>query len=213
MRFDALVFDIDGTLWDSCEGVRDSWELSLRERFGCGDAPTLGQVRSIMGLTPDEIAVKLFSAFGPRAREVFDLLSVDECAYLAVHGASVYPGVPAVLRALAAERRLFIVSNCQAGYIEAFLASAGLEAQFEGHLCAGVTGLDKSGNLGELIRAHGLSRPVYIGDTRGDEAAARARGCAFIHAAYGFGEADAPDAVLRDFYELPAILRELEEKR
>ena len=212
MRFDGLIFDIDGTLWDSCEAVRASWQLSLRRRYGCFGSPDLEQVRSIMGLGPDEIAQKLFSRFGSHAREVFDALSVDECAYLSERGAEVYPGVIDTLRAMAKERRLFIVSNCQAGYAEAFLHACGVKDLFEDCLSAGVTGLDKSGNLRRLMREHGLARAAFVGDTVGDERAARENGCAFIHAAYGFGGAKAPNAVLDSFSELPAVLKELEEE-
>ena len=212
MRFDGLVFDIDGTLWDSCEAVRDSWRESLRRRCGCFGSPDLAQVRSIMGLGPDEIAQKLFSRFGSHAREVFDALSVDECAYLSEHGAEVYPGVLDTLRTLAAERRLFLVSNCQEGYLEAFLHSCGLAGVFEDFLSTGITGLDKSRNLQKLMREHALSRVVFVGDTVGDERAARENGCAFVHAAYGFGSAEAPDAVLGAFAELSDVLKQLEEE-
>lgn len=47
---------------------------------------------------------------------------------------------------------------------------------------------------------------VYIGDTAGDEAAAHAAGIPFIYAAYGFGSANNPDAVIHNFNELPEIL-------
>ncbi len=212
MKFDAVIFDIDGTLWDSCEGVRQSCQESLRRLYGSNDAPDLSQVRSIMGLGPDEIARKLFSRFGTRAREVFDTISEDECAWLAAHGADVYPGVLDTLRALAQTRRLFLVSNCQRGYLEAFLAANALEGLFEDGLSTGITGLAKPDNLKKMKREHALSRAVFVGDTRSDEHAAREAGCAFIHAAYGFGQAESPDAVLRGFAELPELLEKLEKE-
>ena len=211
MRYDALIFDIDGTLWDSCEAVRKSWQKSLRKHYGCFGSPDLSQVRSIMGLSPDEISEKLFFRFGTHAREVFDVLSEDECAFLAENGADVYPGVSDGLRELARTRRLFLVSNCQRGYIEAFLHSCGFEDYFEACLCAGVTGLEKSENLKKLMREHNLLHSLFVGDTRSDERAAREAGCDFVLAAYGFGDAESPDAVLPCFAALPEILNELEE--
>ena len=206
-----LIFDIDGTIWDSCEAVHDSWRLSLRKRYGCFGCPSLEQVRSIMGKTPDEIAAALFSRFGTHARAVFDALSEDECAYLAANGAVLYPGAAETLRELTLQHRLFIVSNCQAGYLEALYAATGLGSCFEDARCAGVTGMDKAGNLRALIRDRALRKAFLIGDTEGDESAAREAGCGFIHAAYGFGSAKAPDAVLHSFSELPALIRMLEE--
>ena len=211
MKTDALIFDIDGTLWDSCEAVRASWQQSLRSRYGCFGSPSLEQVRSIMGLTPDEIADKLFSRFGAHAREVFDTLSEDECAYLAVHGAALYPGVSETLPLLAARVPLFIVSNCQKGYLEALFASTGFGAYFTDARSAGMTGLDKAGNLRALLREYAPESAVFVGDTRGDEDAARAAGCRFVHAAYGFGDAAAPDAVIHHFGELLSLLDNREE--
>ena len=47
----------------------------------------------------------------------------------------------------------------------------------------------------------------YVGDTVMDERAARSAGIPFIHAAYGFGEAEEPDARLCDIRELPELLK------
>ena len=43
-----------------------------------------------------------------------------------------------------------------------------------------------------------------------DEQSAREAGCLFIHAAYGFGESEAPDAVLNAPAELVGLIAGLE---
>ena len=55
------------------------------------------------------------------------------------------------------------------------------------------------------MERHGLRRPVYVGDTHMDERSARQAGCAFIHAAYGFGDAEAPDAAAQSPAEITAL--------
>ena len=50
---------------------------------------------------------------------------------------------------------------------------------------------------------------MYVGDTLGDERAAEDAAVPFIHAAYGFGRALDPAAVLPDIRELPRLLQTL----
>ncbi|MGX8704387.1 MAG: HAD hydrolase-like protein, partial [bacterium] len=87
---------------------------------------------------------------------------------------------------------IFIVSNCQAGYIEAMLEATGLGAFVTDHLCPGDTGKAKAANICQIIDKYSLTDAVYVGDTAGDAKAAAAAGIPFIFAAYGFGEVTAP---------------------
>jgi phosphoglycolate phosphatase len=104
--------------------------------------------------------------------------------------------------ALAARYPLFIVSNCQAGYIEIFMASTGFAPLFRDHECWGNTGRPKADNLRALIARNGLRAPLFVGDTSGDEAAAAANGVPFVFASYGFGECGEPTAVVDSFRRL-----------
>lgn len=205
MTTDGILFDLDGTLWDSSRAVAESWGATLRRLDPAAKAPGTEDVRGIMGMTARQIAETLFSHFGEKADSVCLQCIHEENAYLAVHGGELYPGLAETLAALSPHFPLFIVSNCQDGYIQCFLESSGLGAYFRDFACEGSTGLDKAGNIALLCTRHGLKRPVYVGDTRNDEKSARAAGCAFVHAACGFGSAEAPDAVIGALSELPAL--------
>ena len=208
MLCDGLIFDLDGTLWDSCRSVAASWAETLAKNHGALYIPTEEDVRSIMGMTVDQIAGKLFSAYGEQALAVCKDCIDHEYAYIAVHGGRLYPGVEELFRALEGACGLYIVSNCQQGYIECFLDYTGLGKYIRDYECSGNTGLSKAENIRLVARRNGLLRPVYVGDTRMDQASAAAAGLPFIHAAYGFGSAEKPDGVINAPLELLDRLRE-----
>lgn len=203
----AVLFDLDGTLWDSTPQITASWDLALAPHGIC---LTLEQVRGIMGKTADEIAAVLFPNASPRRqKELFDACSAAELAYLGTHSGTVYPRLEETLRALSGEYTLGIVSNCQEGYIETFLACTGLGSYFSDLECAGRTGLSKGENIRLVLERGGLAPAVYVGDTQSDLAAANAAGVPFIHAAYGFGRVDPALPAIHAPAELPALVRAL----
>lgn len=208
MLYDGVIFDLDGTLWDSCRSVAASWAETLAERHGGLFAPTEKDTRGIMGMTEEQIAETLFSAYGDEALSVCRDCIRRENAYIAAHGAQLYDGVAELFQALEGVCGLYIVSNCQQGYIECFLDYTGLGKYIRDHECSGRTGLSKAENICLVARRNGLQRPVYVGDTRIDQASAAAAGLSFIHAAYGFGSVEGADGVIRAPLELLDRLRE-----
>ena len=117
-----------------------------------------------------------------------------------------YPELLETLAYLAGKYRLFIVSNCQTGYIEAFLEHSRAEQFFEGHQCFGTKNLPKADNIREIIKRFGLQAPAYIGDTESDYAASRANGLPFFFAAYGFGQVPEYTARLGQLSDLQELL-------
>ena len=69
--------------------------------------------------------------------------------------------------------------------------------------------MDKGSNIKLIMERNGIKNAVYIGDTEGDERASRAAGIPFIYAAYGFGKAIQPDAVIAKITELPERVKEI----
>lgn len=208
MKFDGIIFDLDGTLWDSCRSVAESWHLTLTQRFGIKEAPSLSEIQSIMGMTASEIARALFTGIGEDPAYIFEVCGKEECDYLSIHGGIVYPGVEEMLQALSRRHPLFLVSNCQNGYIESFFRFTGFQQYFTDYECEGRSQKPKAENIRDIITRHQLAAPVYIGDTKMDEASAKLAGCPFIHAAYGFGSAKEPLATIKTPLELVRALNQ-----
>ena len=92
------------------------------------------------------------------------------------------------IRKLAEKYPLFIVSNCQCGYIEVMIESSGIGPFIRDHLCFGETGTPKSETIRALMDRNDLKDVVYVGDTQGDADACRDAGVPFVFAEYGFGD-------------------------
>lgn len=204
--FDSVIFDLDGTLWNSAEAVAASWNVVL-ERENIGRRVTVEDFYRCMGKTMDEIAKILFPDMPfEEALALENRCSDEENSYISVHGGNLFPQLESTLKSLSEKYRLFIVSNCQCGYIEAFFTISGMGKYFEGHSCWGETHLPKGETNRLLIEKYGLKNPVYVGDTMGDFLSARHAGIPFIHARYGFGEVEAPDFAVDSFEDLLKIL-------
>lgn len=122
-------------------------------------------------------------------------------------GGDIYPQVLEGVREFSRRHRLFIVSNCQSGYVELFLRYSGLTEFFQDFECWGTTGRAKDHNLADRIRRNALRSPVMVGDTEGDLAAVRKCDIPFMHVRYGFGEATSWDGSFGAFDELVASFR------
>ena len=207
MNIDGIIFDLDGTLWNSCRIVAESWGYTLRTKYGVQQTPTEAELRSVMGLTVAQIAERLFSEYGGRALEICTDCIREENAYLAAHGGGTpYPGLEELLRRLSGRCGLYIVSNCIDGYIQCFLGCTGLGGYIKDFECEGVTGMKKADNIALIAQRNGLKRYIYVGDTASDEESAALAGCPFVHAAYGFGTAKAPAAVIGAPLELLVVV-------
>lgn len=203
--FDGIIFDLDGTLWDSSENVARSWNTACGyEKFSKHD------IMSVMGLTMEEIALKFFPDLTPPQRgEIMNRCCKLENEYLRAHGGSIYRNTEKTLRELAKSYKLFIVSNCQRGYIEAFLGYYKLEDVITDKLCWGDTIAPKADNISAIINRHGLKNPLYVGDTQGDCNSAYKAKAKFAFAAYGFGTADRMEFRLNDIGDLTHILKNM----
>lgn len=197
MSYDGILFDLDGTLWDSTRAVAESWRKTLRNEQDVPRPPSLEELKAVMGMTAEELTLTLFPSLSRERRlALFDRCCQEENAYLRVHGGKLYAGVEDLLAALSEKGiPLFIVSNCGDGYIPAFLEGHGLGRYFQDWACFGTSGLEKWENIALVVRRNGLFSPLYVGDTSLDRESARRAGVPFVHAAYGFGRVSGSPAI------------------
>ncbi|MBO5303235.1 MAG: HAD family hydrolase [Lachnospiraceae bacterium] len=203
----GIIFDMDGTLWDSAENVAISWEEEVKKGAGGFRRVTTEDVQNVMGRTMVEISEILFGELGQeKALALMERCCDAENEYLRKHGGILYPNLEKTLQILAEKYPLYIVSNCQKGYIEAFLEYYKFDKYFLDIECFGNTRMCKGDNIALVAKRNHLDKAIYVGDIQADYEASVRAGVDFIHASYGFGKIDHEVPYIREFAELPGVV-------
>ncbi|EMR01020.1 HAD family hydrolase [Cesiribacter andamanensis] len=200
---DSIIFDLDGTLWDSTATVARAWQAAAGQLDFALHPITQEMVRSITGLPYDVIYPRLFPQLSTgQLEELKRLCAIEELAFLQREGGRLYPGLMDTLQALRRQYPLFIVSNCQSGYIEVFLEHHRLQHFFQDIECFGNTKRSKADNIRLIRERNSLQAPVYVGDTIGDYEASKSNHIPFIYTTFGFGQVPEAHAHISHFDQL-----------
>ncbi|MBQ8288203.1 MAG: HAD family hydrolase [Clostridia bacterium] len=204
----AILFDLDGTLWDSGETVLPAWNRVLAE-VGVRPPVIMDELNSFMGLGPQDLADKFLPMLSDPAERLalFTRCFDAEVEAIRKEGARLYEGVIEMLHALKVQGCfLAVVSNCKDGYIQAFLDYYCLHEIFTDFESAGATGLTKGENIALVLSRNGFAAEdaLYVGDTVWDMEASMKAGVDFLHAAYGFGSVPEGMPAVSSPREIPA---------
>ena len=204
--------DIDGTLWNTTGVVAKAWNKAIADCGFDADQVNASGLQKEFGKPMNVIADDLWPALSQGQK---DLLMKQCCvreqeALKENHEDISYPAVRDTIKALAQKFRLYIVSNCQSGYIELTMEKNKIADFISDHECYGDTGLGKADNLRLLVRRNGIKAPVYVGDTQGDADACREAGVKFVWAGYGFGSVQEFAAKVDRFDQLLDLFQNLD---
>ena len=204
MNYESLIFDIDGTLWDSRALVAEGYNIQLRKEGLDHLCVNAEQLKALFGKIMTEIADVILETIPVEDRyDLMERCMKTENDYLHQNECNIgYPKVKETVAELAKKYRLFIVSNSQCGYPELCIEKLGLTPYIRGHLCFGDTGTSKGQTILRLMKEHGIENCAYIGDTQGDYEATVEAGVPFIWATYGFGTPDGYAEKVDSFEEL-----------
>ena len=203
----GLIFDLDGTLWDSAEVVADAWKQALADTKYTVSVQT---IKKNMGKSVYEIAKILFAEEQEQEqRRLMDRCIQYQMKRLKEDGGILYEDLKETLHTLKQDYELYIVSNCPVGYIENFLEFYHLKAMFTDYEYIGRTGLRKGENIKMILQRNNLKKALYIGDTQGDYTETLYAGIPFVFAQYGFGVVADSKYVIKYFKDLPNIIEKV----
>ena len=207
MNYQAICFDLDGTLWDVISSTCMAWNrvaghyrlretpISRSDLEGTTGRPIRDCVEVLFG---DDLPIS--------AEQLIREIESEEARSIVPDAAHFYPSVLDGIASLSRSHRLFLVSNCQDWYLERFFELSGLRPCFEAWDCHGMSGQPKGEMIGRIMSGWSANPLLYVGDTEGDWTGARAAGADFCYAAYGFGNVPDFDLRIDHFGELLGLM-------
>jgi phosphoglycolate phosphatase len=202
---DSIIFDLDGTLWDASAASAMAWSKVASElelKVSVDEAA----IKNVSGLPFDKCVDALFGDCAQKIPNLRSLLDKAEQDEILNRGGRFYEGMVEGLRKLRKEYKLFLVSNCQEWYLNAFFEHSGLQDLFQDSLCYGQTNRSKAENIKEIVRRNNLKKRLYVGDTHWDQEAAFYSGSKFIFAKFGFGSVQVSCPAVSSISELVDLM-------
>lgn len=216
--FDAVVFDLDGTLVATERYWPDAARSAALEFFADrgleSRIPSAQEWLEMVGLPPDEAFTSTFPDLEPSERAALRAACNKKESELLGRGqAAMLDQVPEVL-ALLRDRgvRLGVASNCGADYLSAMMQGLGLERWIEEPRCLASPGIrDKADMIADILAHFDTRSAVMVGDRRGDRDAAWANGIPHVHIPRGYGGgAFEAEAILDGIDRVPECLGDRE---
>lgn len=186
----AILFDLDGTLTDSGEGIINSVIPAL-EHYGIA-IPSREELRVFVGPPLHDT----FLRFGVPADQLDNATEIYRSRYIPIgkFENAPYPGIPELLETLKAQgHKLFVATSKPELMAVEILEHFDLARYFD-RICG--ASMDTSRSSKEAVIAYLLEQNgsaenmVMVGDTKYDVIGAKAHGIPTIGVSWGYGEID-----------------------
>ena len=206
----GIIFDLDGTLWDTVIPTHKAAnDIAIENNLKEVSLQTI-----INGMGKDKVynAQKYYPDIDlNKALELLNESSKRNEYYLKNKEANLYPDVEKALRNLSQKYDLFIASNCfDDDYINTFKSY--LNVYFKDSIAAGTLNINKAEAIKLLIERNNLDTAIYVGDTQLDLESANEANIPFIYCTYGFGKTDNFKYSINSIKELDNIITRIIKK-
>lgn len=214
-KYQYILFDLDGTLTDSAEGIVNS-VLHALEKKGIQEPDR----EKLLGFVGPPLADSFMKFYGMTREEAAEMTPLYR-EYFSVRGwqeNSVYDGIPAVLAALQKQGKHLIVATSKPElFARRIIEHFSLDSYFElvcgSSLDGRITTKGQVINhvISQLGREH-LDQMIMVGDREHDVIGARENGLCCIGVLYGYGSREELEragaaAICPTVKELPEVLR------
>lgn len=190
-KFDAIIFDMDGTLWDAVATYVSAWNKYYQIN-GIDREITYDFLGLQMGVEEKELLHLMLPHLPEEKRSNEYNKKVVPLVYKAIlqKGGDIYNGVLNGLEELSSNYQLFIVSNCPEKTIDCFMQFACIQNLITDSLAHGQNFKSKAENIKLLLNKHNLHKAIYVGDTDSDRIQCEKAGLPFLFVDYGFGKTE-----------------------
>ncbi|MBR3280281.1 MAG: HAD family hydrolase [Clostridia bacterium] len=205
----AVIFDLDGTLWDVTESTYISANR-ITQKYGLKEIDKETICRGF-GTNKEESAKLYFPYLNLKEslKYIYEIGSTN-IDYLSQYGGILFENEKEIITLLSKKYDLYIVSNTSRNeYIEAFLNNSGIKDCFKKYLAASMLNISKGEAIKKIIIENNINKAVYIGDTKKDQIASKEAQVEFIQAKYGFGEDLNYKYSINKISELPELLEKV----
>lgn len=203
MKSDIIIFDLDGTLLDSSDGIL----FSLKHVTSIYAPEYLSFIKTARIGPP---IVKLLGDF-IKNKNVIALLSkefrlhYDEIGMLKT---KLFPGVYNGLKDLSSSKRLYISTNKPKKVSLTILDNLGIRSFFSSVYATNIGKYkEKKDIVEEIIFKNVGSRGTVAGDSLDDYKSALSNGLDFVYCSYGYGKIDDDVKCVHDAKELFSYLK------
>ena len=206
----ALLFDVDGTLWDTTNSTYKA-ENIITKKYNLPEV-TKETIRKCFGYNRVESAKVYFPTLDLDTAIEYKI-EADKEKIRIINEENIdvsYPRTKETLELLSKDYELYIVSNTgNVLYLEAFVNSSGTKELFKGLVAASALQISKADAIKKVINENNIEEAIYIGDTIKDKEAAEGAGIPFIQALYGFDEDLGEQYKIKEISELPEVVKQV----
>ena len=188
MKYKLVIFDFDGTIADTSEGIIDAHRYTLS--YMGRNVPTNEVLKNIIGGQLLKTYMNSFDFSEKEARKAIKVYR-ERYAKVGIHKATLYPSFEQMISTLRKKGYKLGVATLKAErFAKEMLKEMGIQQYFDG-ICGMDEGdeLNKAGLIKKCCSLCNVKEceTILVGDSNNDIKGAKEAGIAFLGVTYGFG--------------------------